>query len=190
MPFHVEIGGSMQHARVFNLSEEDLMGEVVGPWLEDRTIAMGDREWRPSESSLRILEGPQMDSAGPGLRSGMVERPARLRRGHPRICSKARRRLTRHGRSCSTRMTPKPESRTCLRTGPGGRFPGARRGRHWTAATRRSRLSSSSGGSRLAPTRKVDRDASRHDQDREGGRLEGVVAGCAEDDLAGGRLGA
>jgi hypothetical protein len=61
MPFHVEIGGSMQHARVFNLSEEDLMSEVVGPWLEDRPIAMGDREWRPSESSLRILDGPQMD---------------------------------------------------------------------------------------------------------------------------------
>jgi hypothetical protein len=61
MPFHVEIGGSMQHARVFNLSEEDLMGEVVGPWLEDRPIAMGDREWRPSESSLTILDGPRMD---------------------------------------------------------------------------------------------------------------------------------
>lgn len=61
MPFHVEIAGSMQHARVFNLSEEDLMGEVVGPWLEDRPIAMGDREWRPSESSLRILDGPRMD---------------------------------------------------------------------------------------------------------------------------------
>src|SRR6478752_8331754 len=60
MQFHVEIGGSMQHARVFNLSEEDLIGEVVGPWLEDRPIAMGDREWRPSESSLRILDGPQM----------------------------------------------------------------------------------------------------------------------------------
>jgi hypothetical protein len=61
VPFHVEISGSMQHARVFNLCKEDLMAEVVGPWLEDRPIEMGDREWQPSENSLRILDGPQME---------------------------------------------------------------------------------------------------------------------------------
>jgi hypothetical protein len=62
MPFHVEIGGAMRHARVFNLNREDLAAEIVGPWLEDRPIEMGDREWQPSESRLTILDGPQMES--------------------------------------------------------------------------------------------------------------------------------
>ncbi len=61
MAFHVEISQAMRHARVFNLDEDDLRAKITGPWLEDRTIEMGDQEWRPGESSLRILEGPHMD---------------------------------------------------------------------------------------------------------------------------------
>ena len=51
----------MRHARVFNLNREDLLSKVVGPWLENRVIEMGEREWLPEESSLKILDGPQMD---------------------------------------------------------------------------------------------------------------------------------
>jgi hypothetical protein len=61
MPFHVEISTGIRHARVFNLDREDLLAEVVGPWLESRVIEMGEREWHPKESSLKILEGPHMD---------------------------------------------------------------------------------------------------------------------------------
>lgn len=61
MAFHVEISGPMRHARVFNLNQEDLLAKVVQPWLENRTIEMGEREWLPAESSLRILDGPHMD---------------------------------------------------------------------------------------------------------------------------------
>jgi hypothetical protein len=59
--FHVEISQAMRHARVFNLNNEDLIAKIVEPWLEDRVIEMGDREWRPGESKLRILDGPQME---------------------------------------------------------------------------------------------------------------------------------
>jgi hypothetical protein len=59
--FHVEISEPMRHARVFNLNREDLLSKVVGPWLENRVIEMGEREWLPEESSLKILDGPQMD---------------------------------------------------------------------------------------------------------------------------------
>ena len=62
MPFHVEIAGGFHLARVFNLNREDLAAKVVGPWLEDRTIEMGDREWQPRDSSLTILEGPRMET--------------------------------------------------------------------------------------------------------------------------------
>ena len=61
MAFHVEISVPMRHARVFNLNREDLLSKVVGPWLENRVIEMGEREWLPEESSLKILDGPQMD---------------------------------------------------------------------------------------------------------------------------------
>jgi hypothetical protein len=60
--FHVEIAGGFHLARVFNLNREDLAAKVVGPWLEDRTIEMGDREWQPRDSSLTILEGPRMET--------------------------------------------------------------------------------------------------------------------------------
>jgi hypothetical protein len=61
MTFHVEISAAMSHARVFNLDREDLIAKVVQPWLEGRTIAMGDQDWDPRESKLKILEGPHMD---------------------------------------------------------------------------------------------------------------------------------
>jgi hypothetical protein len=36
---------------------------VAQPWLEDREIRMGDREWEPRRANLRILEGPHMETA-------------------------------------------------------------------------------------------------------------------------------
>jgi hypothetical protein len=53
----------VHRARVFNLDRDDLIAKVAQPWLEDRTIGMGDREWVPRRSSLRILEGPRMETA-------------------------------------------------------------------------------------------------------------------------------
>jgi hypothetical protein len=61
--FHVEVSTGYRHARVFNLSREDVIAKIVQPWLEDRMIEMGEREWEPSASSLRILEGPRMENA-------------------------------------------------------------------------------------------------------------------------------
>ncbi len=60
MAFHIEISAGINHARVFNLNREDLTAKVLQPWLEDRKITMGDREWEPRKCSLKILEGPQM----------------------------------------------------------------------------------------------------------------------------------
>ncbi len=61
--FHVEISSGFRHARVFNLTRGDVMEKVVQPWIEERVIEMGDREWEPAESSLRIFEGPRMETA-------------------------------------------------------------------------------------------------------------------------------
>ncbi|HEX6687431.1 MAG TPA: hypothetical protein VF085_02065 [Solirubrobacterales bacterium] len=61
MPFHVEIAGGINHARAFNLSLEELRRTVLEPWLTGRFVDLGEREWDPRESSLRILEGPHLD---------------------------------------------------------------------------------------------------------------------------------
>jgi hypothetical protein len=61
MYFHVEVSAGIRHARVFNLDRRDLLAEVIGPWLENRPIEVGDHEWVPRDSSLRVLEGPHME---------------------------------------------------------------------------------------------------------------------------------
>jgi hypothetical protein len=66
--FHVELRSGIKHARSFNLSREQLMAEVIAPWLEDLPVELGEQEWTPSESKLMILEGPHLD--GPDLAFG------------------------------------------------------------------------------------------------------------------------
>jgi hypothetical protein len=61
VPFHVEISGGLNHARAFNLSLDELRRQVLEPWLTNRPVDLGEREWAPRESSLRILEGRQLD---------------------------------------------------------------------------------------------------------------------------------
>jgi hypothetical protein len=59
--FHVELRSALQHARSFNLSHEELLATVVEPWLADRTIELGEQEWAPRETTLKILEGPRLE---------------------------------------------------------------------------------------------------------------------------------
>ncbi|MDX6609740.1 MAG: hypothetical protein QOF85_1665 [Solirubrobacterales bacterium] len=68
MPFHVELSNGLNHARAFNLSREQLLAQVVAPWLEDLPVELGEQEWLPAESQLKILEGPHLE--GPDLAFG------------------------------------------------------------------------------------------------------------------------
>ena len=68
MAFHVELSSGIKHARSFNLSREQLMAGVIAPWLEDLPVELGEQEWQPAESKLKILEGPHLD--GPDLAFG------------------------------------------------------------------------------------------------------------------------
>jgi hypothetical protein len=58
--FHVEIRRSLRRARAFNLSEDKLRHTIVEPWRGGRTVELGDQQWDPVESVLRILEGPEL----------------------------------------------------------------------------------------------------------------------------------
>jgi hypothetical protein len=60
--FHVEVSTGLRHARVFNLSAEEVRQAVLEPWLSRRQINLGDRKWDPEESELRVLEGPELSN--------------------------------------------------------------------------------------------------------------------------------
>ncbi len=62
MPFHIEISNSRNHARSFNLTAEELRQTVLEPWVANFPIALGDRKWKPEESELRVIEGPELSN--------------------------------------------------------------------------------------------------------------------------------
>ena len=62
MAFHVEVSTGLRHARVFNLSAEEVRQAVLDPWLSRRQVNLGDRKWDPEESELRVLEGPELSN--------------------------------------------------------------------------------------------------------------------------------
>lgn len=49
-----------RHARAFNLDEARMRAEILDPWMQGRTIRLGDKDWEPKDCSLIILEGSEL----------------------------------------------------------------------------------------------------------------------------------
>src|SRR5207244_7926288 len=62
MPFHVEVKRSIHRARLFNVGEAELR-RIVLPWARGEPVEVGDREWVPAESTLKVLEGRALEPA-------------------------------------------------------------------------------------------------------------------------------
>jgi hypothetical protein len=60
--FHVEVSQSFRRAQAFNLSEPELRSRVLEPWSEGGPVEIGEREWDPAKSELRVLEGPELNT--------------------------------------------------------------------------------------------------------------------------------
>jgi hypothetical protein len=73
MRFHVEIRRSLHFARAFNLTEEQLRERILTPWWEQVTIELGDQDWDPAESSLTVLQGPELHAGQLGIGQGWPE---------------------------------------------------------------------------------------------------------------------
>jgi hypothetical protein len=67
VPFHIEVGSPLHHARVFNVGEAELQ-QILGLWVSGQTFELGEQEWEPGEVKLTILEGRALD--GPDLSFG------------------------------------------------------------------------------------------------------------------------
>ena len=63
MAFHVEVRRSHHRAWVFNLDDDVLRQTVLEPWVNGRQLRIGERDWAPQESTLRILEGELLQPA-------------------------------------------------------------------------------------------------------------------------------
>jgi hypothetical protein len=61
VPFHVEVRRSFRHAWRFNLDAAELRRTVLEPWARGALVELGDQEWSPADTQVRILEGPQLD---------------------------------------------------------------------------------------------------------------------------------
>jgi hypothetical protein len=70
MPFHVEVRRSFQRAWAFNLDEQKLRRTVIEPWRMGSPLELGDREWDPEASTLKILEGPELEPSDLALGRG------------------------------------------------------------------------------------------------------------------------
>lgn len=62
MPYHVEVRRPRRHARLFNLTEDELRRSVLDPWARGGPLEIGDQHWERRESTLRILEGPELSA--------------------------------------------------------------------------------------------------------------------------------
>jgi hypothetical protein len=75
--YHVELRQFPHNLCRFNLSEEELVAGVVGPWSREEWIELGERKWSPHQARLTVLEGPHIPveqlSMGRGWRSAQRE---------------------------------------------------------------------------------------------------------------------
>jgi hypothetical protein len=58
--FHVELRAASHRLHRLNLSEQELLGSLIQPWVRGEQIEMGDRSWSAAAGSILVLEGPEI----------------------------------------------------------------------------------------------------------------------------------
>jgi hypothetical protein len=58
--FHIELRQPPHSLHRFNLTERELAGTVLEPWVRGAQFELGERIWDPSTSSIAVLEGPEI----------------------------------------------------------------------------------------------------------------------------------
>jgi len=63
MPFHIEVRRGFQRAWAFNLDPGRLRREITEPWIAGGPLELGEKEWDPEESRLKVLEGRALEGS-------------------------------------------------------------------------------------------------------------------------------
>lgn len=58
--FHIELRQFPHNFCHFNLSEPELYATILGPWVREQWIELGERKWSPHQAKLAVLEGPHL----------------------------------------------------------------------------------------------------------------------------------
>ncbi|HEY5044554.1 MAG TPA: hypothetical protein VII53_01710 [Solirubrobacteraceae bacterium] len=58
--YHLELRQFPHNFCHFNLTEQELLATVVGPWAREQWIELGERKWSPHQAKLTVLEGPRI----------------------------------------------------------------------------------------------------------------------------------
>jgi hypothetical protein len=70
--YHVEIRQFPHNVSRFNLGDPELWA-IVEPWVREKAVELGERNWSPHQAELTILEGPHLSlqqlSLGRGWRN-------------------------------------------------------------------------------------------------------------------------
>lgn len=68
--FHVELRQFPNSVRAFNLSREELMARILGPWVAGVPVEWGERRWNPEKARIAIYEGRALGQEEIGLGRG------------------------------------------------------------------------------------------------------------------------
>jgi hypothetical protein len=68
--FHVELRQFPNSVRAFNLTREELMARIVGPWVSGVPVEWGERRWNPEKARIAIYEGRNLGPEEIGLGRG------------------------------------------------------------------------------------------------------------------------
>lgn len=68
--FHVELRRFPHNTHAFNLSEAQLRGTIIAPWRRNQTIELGEQKWVPEQTTLTILEGPELTTGDMAMGRG------------------------------------------------------------------------------------------------------------------------
>jgi hypothetical protein len=72
--FHLELRHFPRSVNRFNLDQAELW-QVLGPWVQERAVDVGEQRWSPHEAKLIVIEGPELAigelSMGRGWRTAL-----------------------------------------------------------------------------------------------------------------------
>jgi len=68
--FHIELRKFPHNTHTFNLSEAQLRGTVLAPWLRNQTIEVAQQKWVPELTTLTILKGRHLNTGDLALGRG------------------------------------------------------------------------------------------------------------------------
>lgn len=58
--FHIELTCNPNSVWRFNMTEQQLYTSVLVPWAKGESIELGEHTWRPSDTKITVVEGPQI----------------------------------------------------------------------------------------------------------------------------------